>query len=250
MPFNTYELLELGDELNSCDMRNNANNFIYFIDLTDPLVCFNLSITNQLTSSAIAHFETFKTEYPLYTIDPEQLLTNLNSNQIGFVSPRFKFITLSHWRRNGVIIGEGIENRKFYNASEIDRIHRIARLEIDFEIVRRKVNPSLPSRLSCIYVAEDNFDGRVMLQNMFYYKTKFHIAPVEIYAIRIHKADSKWISDYEEYQKTEAIENYWSGIDFDKNPQYEYLVEGIIKLKNVENREIIKSKFDSTPYYT
>lgn len=224
-------------------------NFIYFIDLTEPLVCFNFINTNQLSSPTIAHYDTFKSEYPIFTVNPEELLTGSKQNEIGFVSPRYKFIIISSLSNKGVRMGEGVENTRFYTELELERIHRIARLEIEFEKLRRKINSNLPSRLACIFVAEDNFEGRTMLQNMFYYKKKFHIASVGLSPIRLHRADSKWISDYEETNNPLSIEKYWQGIDFDHYPQYEYLVDGIIKLKNDEDRKIITSEFDITPYY-
>lgn len=214
------------------------------------MVCFNIINTNQLTSPTLAHYETFKTEYPLFTIDPELLLTSIKHTQIGFVSPRFKFVIISNMSKNGYRMGEGVENTRFYTEQELERIHRIARLEIEFEKTRRRIAPKLPSRLTCIFVAEDSLDGRTMLQNMFYHKKDFHIAPVEINPLRIHRADSKWISEYEKTNNQIIIENYWQGTDFDKNPQYEYLIDGVVKLKNKEDRKIITSRFDTTPYYS
>lgn len=99
----------------------------------------------------------------------------------------------------------------------------------------------MPSRLACIFVAEDNLDGRVMLQNMFNFKRDFHLAPVDIAPIRLHKADSKWIQEYEETNNPTFMEWYWRGVDCDDNPQYEYLIDRVVKLKNIEDREIIIS---------
>ena len=234
----------------SCNMTKNNLKFIYFIDLNEPLVCLNLINTNQLRSPTLAHYHSYQTEYPLYKINPDDLLTDINSIQFGFVSPRFQYIVISNWATNGLKTGIGTINTKFYSDSDIERIHKIAKLEIEFEKVRRQINSNLPSRLTCIYVAEDNIDGRNMLRNMFFNRTKFHIAPVVLNSIKSHKADSKWITDYEKTNKISSIEKYWKGIDFDNYPQHEYLIDGIVNLEKNEDREIIKSEFNSEKYYS
>ncbi|TVZ49872.1 DUF2441 domain-containing protein [Olleya sp. Hel_I_94] len=226
-------------------MTNQTQNFIYFIDLTEPIVCLNLINTNQLSSPSLTHYITYKTEYPLYNINPDDLLTDINLTRFGFVSPRFQYVILSNWSTNGLKIGIGTINTKYYSNSDIIRIHRIAKLEVEFEKVRRKVDSNLPSRLTCIYVAEDNVDSRNMLKNMFFNKKHFHIASVNLKYVKSHKADSKWISDYEKTNSISSIEKYWKGIDFDNNPQYEYLIEGIVSLNKIEDREYIKNEFNA-----
>ena len=75
---------------------------------------------------------------------------------------------------------------------------------------------------------------------MFYNKRNFLIVPVTIkIALREHKADSKWIRIYEETKDKAAIENYWNGITFDNNPQFEYLIDGQIELINPKDKEDI-----------
>ena len=193
-------------------------------------------------SPYVIHYLTYKTEYPLYSINLDSLLTELDADQIGFISPRFQYITLSNWVRNSLEIGIGWTNLKMYSKTDIERIHRIAELEIEFEKYRRIIDKNLPSRLSCIYLAEDNFDGRTMLKNMFLNKkTKFHIAEVEITeCITFHKADSKWVEQYEKTKDRNAVINYWLGRDFNNSPEYEYLVEGVINLKNESDRKYIE----------
>ncbi|OBQ52803.1 DUF2441 domain-containing protein [Tamlana sp. s12] len=231
-------------------MTKETLKFIYFIDLNEPIVCLNLINTNQISSPTLAHYHSYRTEYPLYKITPDELLTDINSTQFGFVSPRFQYIIISNWATNGLKVGIGTINTKFYSNSDIERIHKIAKLEVEFEKVRRQINSNLPSRLTCIFVAEDDIDGRNMLRNMFFNRTKFHIAPVVLNSIKSHKADSKWITDYEKTKKISSIVKYWQGIDFDKHHQYEYLIEGVVRLENKEDREIIKTEFNSEKYYS
>ncbi|AZQ59837.1 DUF2441 domain-containing protein [Maribacter sp. MJ134] len=227
-----------------------AKEFIYFIDLDEPLVCFNLINTNQLTSPLIAHYHTFKNEeYPLYNANPDSLLTDLDSTKLGFVGPRFQYVALSNWARNGLKIGLGITNTKLYSDTDIEKIHRIAELEIEFEKIRRLIDSNLPSRFTCLFLAEDNIDGRTMLKNMFSNRKNFRIAPVEVDFIKVHKADSKWIDAYERNKNIHLIKSYWKGENYDANPQYEYLVDGIVKLKKAEDQKYIVENFDTRPYY-
>ncbi len=80
-----------------------------------------------------------------------------------------------------------------------------------------------------------------MLKNMFYKKTNFLIASVNIKEqIAFHKADSKWIAEYEINKNSLSIENYWKGINFDSNPDFEYLIEGIIELRDQKDRNYIE----------
>ena len=224
-------------------------NFIYFIDLNEPLVCINLINTNKLTSPSLIHMATYETIYPIYTVDPDKLLNDLNSTQIGFGSPRFQIVAMSNWAKNGLTIGMGTPNPTFYTQGQIERIHRIAQLEIDFEKGRRKINEIYPSRLSCLYLAEDNYDGRTMLKNMFYLKHNSHIAPVSIsFQTQFLKVDSKWINYYEKTGDKLAIDNYWNGINFDNFPEYEYLLEGQIELENLQDKIYIENNFDLTKY--
>ncbi len=213
--------------------------FIYFVDLDNFHVCHNLGITSTLACASIAHLESFNEIHPIYSVDPDKLLIETNSIQT-FLSPRLLYVFMSCWNRNGLKVGIAMDRPRFYSHDYINRINRIAELEIEFEKVRRKINNDLPSRLMCIYLAEDNVDGRIMLQNMFHRKKSPCIVSVKIKSLlRLHRADSKWIDEYESTKNKLSIENYWKGISFDNRPQYEYLLEGEIELQRPEDREFI-----------
>jgi hypothetical protein len=83
-----------------------------------------------------------------------------------------------------------------------------------------------------------------MLKNMFYKRKSFFlIEKVRVeYAILFHKVDYRWIEKYEEDNHKEYIYNYWLGKSFDKYPQFEYLLEGQIFIKNEKALETIKQK--------
>lgn len=218
--------------------------FIYFVDLDYWYVCQFFVASNHLASPTMLHYITYKTEYPIYTINLDSLITELDATNIGFASPRFLNITISNWSKNGLKVGIGKDDTKYYTNEQIEKFNYIAEFEIQFEKIRRQINHELPSRLSCIYLAEDNIDGRVMLKNMFSSKRNFLICPITIkYNSRFHRADSKWITEYEKTKQKSAIENYWLGKEFDLNPEYEYLLEGIIELSNEEDKIYIESNY-------
>lgn len=124
---------------------------------------------------------------------------------------------------------------------------RVAQLEIDFERVRREISQFLPSRLSSIFLASDNVEGRVMLKNVFFNRKKnFIIEKVKItHQFIFFKADYRWIEEYEKSKKEIYIYKYWLGEAFDSNPSYEYLLEGKIELLSQEARKIIEKALKS-----
>ncbi|WP_423148472.1 hypothetical protein [Rubrolithibacter danxiaensis] len=216
----------------------------YFINLSDHLVCVNFIRTNGLVSPSLYHMITYKEEYPLYNSDLKKLVTDLEYEPIGFASPRLAILKYSKVANNGYKLAQGEEVPvKWLPDNVVNRYHKIAQLEVEFERIRRLIAPNAASRLSAIFLAADNLDGRLMLQNMFNSFTSFLIAPIEVkYIHRIHKADSKWIAHYEQSPSEQLILSYWLGAPSDNEPQYEYLIEGIVQLKNLEDREHIKSE--------
>ena len=127
--------------------------YIYFIDLDDFLVCKNIANTNMVTSILPVHHITYKNVHPIYYLDLDKVLYDEKESQVGFSTPRFGYITLANWHNNGLKIGliDKYNNYTPYSQEEIDKILRIANLEVDFERIRRLVDPFLPSRLSSIY---------------------------------------------------------------------------------------------------
>ena len=216
--------------------------FIYFIDLNDPLVCVNLIRTNGLMSPSLIHLVTYKEEYPLYDCDLNRLLYDLDYEPIGFASPRLAILKYSKVAKNGYRLGKGEGQQwQFLSESETDHYHKIAQLEVDFERVRRIIAPKAASRLACLFLATNDYDGRVMLQNMFSTKKNFIIARVDVkYIDRFYRADSKWIDLYASSPNDTIIQRYWLGEASCANPTYEYLIEGIFYLKDIRDRETIR----------
>jgi nicotinamide mononucleotide adenylyltransferase len=190
----------------------------------------------MLTCSSLFHIEQYSEQHPIYVIDPDELLLNPSLLQSA-VSPRMvDVLAFSSYKSE-------IQNQNSEQNEKMEKINKIAGLEVEFEKCRRQITSKLPSRPISIFLAEDNLDGRIMLQNMFNSKRNIRIVSINITCmLRFHKADSKWVNIYEETSDKTAIENYWKGISFDNKPQYEYLLDGQIELKSILDKEILKER--------
>jgi hypothetical protein len=112
-----------------------------------------------------------------------------------------------------------------------------ADLEIEFERRRREINYGASSRLSCVYLVDNDIDGRTVLQNMFVGTFgRPIIVDVDILNnMELTKCDHHWLQKYYDEPKDEYIVNYWTGVPLnDKFPSCEYLLEGTIFLTHQE----------------
>lgn len=214
--------------------------FIYFVNLNDFLVTLNLGKTGMISSPSVANLVTYKSLHPIYSLDIDELRNDPFSFS-GFSSPRMSNISITSMSNYGFKLKYGLNNPKPVSEAQIKKSENIANLEIEFEKIRREISPKSPSRLVAIYLAEDSFEGRTMLKNMFINKTNFKIIAIKITCnLLFHKADSKWITEYEKTKNKIAIVNYWRGIPFDKNPEFEYLLEGVIEMEDETDKTELK----------
>ena len=148
------------------------------------------------------------------------------------INPRLFYLienSMIQKSQNGLIV-----NGKILTKEKLKHIKKIAELEIKFEQVRRQIAPTKPSRLSCLYLVEDTYQGRETLSSMFYEKLKEPIilnVKVEDNLVMFN-ADFRWIGEYEKNPEIAHIENYWKSIPFDdnNNDYREYLLEGSISI--------------------
>ena len=132
--------------------------FLHCLDLSNELKVLNLTSTATISSLlTVQLFSNDKRDNPM-VIDIEKL-RNCTVDEInGMSSPRMLFV----FQRT---IFNSWTHRKL-TASE-DKSIRKGTLEIEFERGRRVYNYGAPSRLSCIYLFEDDIDSRLTLRNMF-----------------------------------------------------------------------------------
>ncbi len=199
--------------------------FLHCLDILDELKCSNLCSRNVIDSLSTLQFMLTDTKPNPMTLDIEVLKNYPPDKIAGLGSPRMLYIYQ----------GSLLRKEKVVLSDSEKRILKISNLEIEFERLRRQYAPNAPSRLSCVYLVENNIDGRIVLQNMFFNFSNPMIIEVHILqSIALFKADSSWIDLYNQEQKEDYIKKYWSGETYSKFNKWEYLLEGTIQMTNSE----------------
>ncbi|MEK4666555.1 DUF2441 domain-containing protein [Niallia sp. FSL R7-0271] len=127
--------------------------------------------------------------------------------------------------------GQVIQNSHYYMFND----HNYAQYlkEMLIEEIRVKDYPTLPSRLKCIYVVDNEESARSYMKT---YNKKF-LYKVQITEGIIAKVDMKWM-DYNR-QSLESIRiianSYFSGIQNEGEPFFEVIVEGKVIIENKIN---------------
>jgi hypothetical protein len=98
------------------------------------------------------------------------------------------------------------------------------------EEARRDLAPSAPTRIGCLYLAEDSPIGRNMVSRLKGHHAFLMRVRVKHY-LRITRADSKWLDGE---LGDEAIANYWKGEPQGSAPIWEYLLDGMIECTDEE----------------
>jgi len=120
------------------------------------------------------------------------------------------------------------------SAEQANRITRLAEYELAFEEVRRRVSPDAPSRLSCIYLAEDTIDGRNYASQMATIEGFVLTVRVPL-AIRSARLDARWLGSSLDIPADDRIRGYWSGEAMSGgDPVWEWLVDGVIRCVDPE----------------
>lgn len=245
------------------EKNNNPSSFLHSINLKDDLACHNWAIPSPLGSVVAANLLAFNTPMPtpLYGCNVDDLYYYPESCFSGVGSPCFRVITMAAILRRGQYIISGHGKAVILNQEEIDQLMFKSELEIRFEKVRQQQFAEKPSRLSSIFIVEDNIEGRFCLQQMFNKgvcsgKYTPHILRVRIgLCLKLHKADIQWLDQWAIQTEENYIVEYWKGTPFNKNPIYEYFIEGIIyptDRSQIEEIRINGAKFpnyDPTAYW-
>jgi hypothetical protein len=107
-----------------------------------------------------------------------------------------------------------------------------AKKELEFEVARRTIAPQAPSRLSCLWLAEDSTKGRAMLEDIFC-NSDLHFLQVSIVgADQLHKGDWNLWQGYFQKANPLSAEKYWRSETSSAEPRWEYLLDGAIHCAN------------------
>lgn len=209
--------------------------YLHCIDFSDKLKILNFASTGTLSS--LLQMQLFRNDckpHPM-AMDIERL-KNCTVDEIdGMSSPRMLFV----FRRT---LFNSSNHRTLTESEKV--IVRKGNLEIEFERGRRDYNYAAPSRLSCLYLMDDEIDSRIDLNNIFVdiFKNPFVVEVLILNQMELMKFDYRWIDKYFDEPKEEYIKNYWTSIQVnDKYPKWEYLLEGTIKMTNKEQFEILEN---------
>jgi hypothetical protein len=114
-----------------------------------------------------------------------------------------------------------------------ERIVAAADRELVLEQGRRKLAPEAPSRLGCLWLAEDTPAGRTMVSRIKGQDAFVMRVEVSVCA-RLRRLDARWLSD--ELDEN-AVAGYWSGRARGGQPLWEYLLDGVIRCADPEELE-------------
>jgi hypothetical protein len=133
-----------------------------------------------------------------------------------------------------IVQGQAPHPSRVVTEEEKERILRIADRELMYEEVRREVAPDSASRLACIWLAEDNVEGRNLVWRLKGNEA-FVLTVRVLAATRCTRVDTRWL---EGNPKADEIRDYWSGEAKGENPLWEFLLEGTIAC--VDDDELVR----------
>ena len=137
--------------------------------------------------------------------------------------------------RQGLHIQYG--NTRLADYEEKDIIDR-SKIEIKFEIERRRVAKNAVSRLECLYVA----DNESIIKEMFPYPDLLIFKVKIAEALNYTQVDSRWYNEYYDTRSRKSIKRYWTRQKNDENTSsLEYLVDGLITVDDPERLVYLNS---------
>lgn len=221
--------------------RSVAGTFLHGVALDNAILVHNLGIVGKIWSvdymGAVdpGLAETYRSvrEIPLNDIIIDGLYGNI-------LSPRAaKYFILAALFESGKKIVNGYDEPLNFSEGARTRTIEIRDIELAFEERRRKLAPDAPSRLSCIWLAEDSDVGRGVIRSMLprAYITNVHVP----FCTRLAVADAAWFDEYLNFRKAEYIENYWTGVLHQKHSSVEIMVDGVVQLSDAVQLEHIKT---------
>jgi hypothetical protein len=144
-------------------------------------------------------------------------------------------------------IGRGVAPHptKWATHEAREKVLRNADRELALEAGRRKHAQSAPSRLCCLWLADDTVQGRRWQRTMGH---QSFLMRVQItIALASCRCDARWIDHiHADPSNVDAVMGYWSGRAYDNDPHWEYLLEGQIAARDTDElqrlRDFIKTQ--------
>lgn len=222
-------------------MISKTSTYLYLINLNDDISCHNFALPTALQSTLFVDLAQTQQISKIYTTNPDDLALNADYLLQGFSSPCATTLVHACWIRKNVPIYDGHFKPITFSEEEKKKILFKADLEIELEKIRQKKFGTLPSRISSFYLADNNENGRLTLQNIFGERvSKGEINP-QIMSVRVkhllsaHTADIRWLDEFIAHPLPTYLSNYWEGVHFDHYPRLEHIIEGQIYPSNPDD---------------
>ncbi|WP_153788978.1 hypothetical protein [Pseudomonas sp. EMN2] len=207
---------------------------IHAFDPVDFMTCHNLAIKPLIMSPGCLASIDLGIQ-AIHTRVEDLSLDAIREAQFGsVVSPRAGTFMLGFMLSRRMTITDGYGSQRGWGDEE--RLIRIYETELQMEETRRRVAPGAPSRLGCLWVAEEGSAGRAMLQEMF--ASLRHIVSVEIvHQINLFQADASLYDRLFETGDLGAAELYWQGHEL--HAHWEILLDGAIRVTRDDELQIL-----------
>jgi hypothetical protein len=220
--------------------RSLEGSFLHGVDLSNRVLVHNISISGRLLTTDVMGVGDPGLAATHRIIDEisvgELASTGLAGNVLA---PRaVKYFVPAAILESGQRLMNGYGELVEFSEGRVRRILETRDIELVFEEGRRRFAPSAPSRLACIWLAEDSYEGRGAIRSMVH---GAFIADVKVpFCARVAVADASWFNDYLNGAGPNVVEKYWTG-EAHREPCPEILVEGVVEFTNAEQLEHIKS---------
>jgi hypothetical protein len=217
--------------------------FIHGVDLEDWYPCWNLALSGRLYSpdfAASLNPNLADSHRAIRDVPIEELRAGL---PVGTPTPRAVWqLGAAAIVRSGGKVGIGVNHTQWCSPERADQLRASGDVELAFEAGRRQFRPEAPSRLSCLYLAEDSDSGRAHVRAML--GPGIHLLRVAIpWVARVARVDTAWFDAYCRHPDPIFVQNYWQAVP--KNPSsstWEILLDGGIQVDDPEGLKHLKSQ--------
>ena len=235
----SVELLNLPNLVIEAD-GSVAETFLHGVDLKNGVLVHNIGVAGRLLTVdflGVVDPNLARTHRTIGSIPiPELASTGPYENA---VSPRSAgYLIPAAILDSGQKIVNGFGEPRQLTPGQEQRLIETRNIELKFEEGRRLIAPTAPSRLSCIWLAENSDAGRAVILSMLpnAYITAVRVEHCAAAAI----ADANWFDDYLNFPKPDFIENYWKGKIHPKISMPEILVDGQVTFTDPQQLAYIK----------
>lgn len=207
---------------------------IHAFDPVDFMTCNNLAVQPLIMSpSCIASVDAGIGAIHVRVEDLN--IADIREARFGSaVTPRAATFMIGFMLSRNMTITDGYGSQRGW--VDDGRLIRIYETELVMEEVRRRVAPNAPSRLGCIWLAEDGPRSRAMLQEMF--AASRHIVSVAIeQQTNLFKADSSFYDRLFDTGDSTAAELYWRGEVL--SSKWELLLDGAIRVTKDDELQVL-----------